>query len=146
MAITSSQKPSSGRWLSSLLAVAIGVGCALAVSAGVPESSVGAARIVPSIGSYLASGKGDPSSYLVRAQVKQKGGRKVISAQVKDTCGGFATFVQAAIEKGPGGVPVFSARAGVASISGRWASSTRITGTVKTPCAPRQEYVMHLSG
>ena len=126
--------------------VAIALLAMLTLSAGAPRTAAAASSIVPKVGSYKATGAGDPASYLVRAQVKRKGGRKVISAQVKDSCGGFATFVQAPIGRASNGAPTFSARVGVASIGGRWSSSTRITGTVKTPCAARQEFVMNLVG
>ena len=128
------------------VAVAIALLAMLILAAGAPRTGAAAGSIVPKVGSYKATGVGDPASYLVRAQVKRKGGRKVISAQVKDSCGGFATFVQAAIGRASNGAPTFSARVGVASIGGRWSSSTRITGTVKTPCAARQEFVMHIVG
>lgn len=118
----------------------------LTLGAGAPRTAAAASSIVPKVGSYKATGAGDPAGYLVRAQVKRKGGRKVISAQVKDSCGGFATFVQVPIGRASNGAPIFSARVGVASIGGRWSSSTRITGTVKTPCAARQEFVMNLVG
>jgi hypothetical protein len=131
--------PASATLAVAILAIAI-------LAAAVPRMTVAASPIVPKVGTYKATGAGDPANYLVQAQVKRKGGRKVISAQVKDSCGGFATFVQAPIGRASNGTPTFSARVGAASIGGRWGSSTRIKGTVKTPCAARQEFVMHLVG
>jgi hypothetical protein len=111
-----------------------------------PAPTDGAQRVVPSIGSYKTSGRGDPPRYDVRAQVKRKAGRRAISAQVTDACGGFATFARVAISGISNGEPEFSARVGAAAISGRWTTSTRIEGSVKTPCAKRQDYVMVLRG
>lgn len=111
-----------------------------------PAPTAGAQHVVPSIGSYKTSGRGDPPRYDVRAQVKRKSGRRVISAQLTDTCGGFATFARVAISGISKGEPEFSARVGAAAISGRWTTSTRVEGSVKTPCAKRQDYVMNLSG
>ena len=100
------------------------------------------ARVVPAVGSYTASGRGDPPRYTVRAQAKRKAGGIIISAQVSDTCGGFATFPR--IKVTAKGGPQFSANVGSAGISGRWTNPTTIKGSVKTPCAKRQDYVMHL--
>jgi hypothetical protein len=100
-------------------------------------------RIVPSTGSYVATGRGDPSHYSVSAQVKRKGGRAVVSAQLRDSCGGFATFARVAVGRSPRGVPEFSARVGGAVIRGHWASATTIKGSVKTPCAAREAFAMH---
>jgi hypothetical protein len=119
---------------------------ALALATATAGAGVRAARIVPAVGSYKGAGRGDPPSYAIRAQVTRKGGRMLISAQVEDSCRGFATFAHTAIDRAANGASVFSARVGGAGISGHWASSTRIKGTVKTPCASRQEYVMHLTG
>lgn len=111
-----------------------------------PATTAGAQRVVPSIGSYKASGRGDPPRYDVRAQVKRLAGRRVISAQVTDACGGFATFARVAVSGISSGEPAFAGRVGAAAISGRWTASTRIVGSVKTPCAKRQDYVMNLRG
>lgn len=118
----------------------------VALAALTPWAAAQSKGVIPAVGSYRASGRTDPADYTVRAQVKRRGGRKVISSQVTDTCGGFATFVPTAISRSPDGVPAFSAQVGGAAISGRWTSSTRIEGKVHTPCAGAQEYVMHLTG
>jgi hypothetical protein len=107
-------------------------------------AAAGTQRVVPTVGSYTASGRGDPPRYTVRAQAKRRAGRTVLSAQVSDTCGGFATFPRIAVTAKSG--PKFSARVGSASIGGRWTDAKTITGTVKTPCAERQGYVLHLAG
>lgn len=117
----------------------------LALGIFVPWASAGSQRVIPAVGSYRASGRDKPANYTVRGQVKRKGGRKVISSQVTDTCGGFATFVPTVISRAPNGVPVFSVQVGNAAISGRWTSSTRIKGRVHTPCAEAQAYVMKLT-
>lgn len=134
------------RWLLPPAVAALGLVSTFALTAATPGAGAHAARIIPAVGSYKASGRGDPPNYAVRAQVKRKAGRRIISAQVKDTCGGFATFTHTAIARASNGAPVFSARVGDAGISGRWTSSTRIEGKVKTPCATQQGYVMHLTG
>jgi hypothetical protein len=134
------------RWLSPPTIAAIGLISALALAAATPEAGAHVARIIPAVGSYKASGRGDPPNYAIRAQVKSKAGRTIISAQVEDTCGGFVTIAYTAVARASSGAPVFSARVGGAGISGRWTSSTRIEGRVKTPCAARQDYVMHLTG
>lgn len=113
--------------------------------AGVTPGAARSKHVVPAVGAYKASGRTDPASYDVRAEVKRRGGRKVISAQVTDTCGGFATFVPTAISRGPDGAPTFSAQVGAAAIRGRWTTSSAIKGTVRTPCAKAQGYVMHLA-
>jgi hypothetical protein len=118
--------------------------CLVLLALASPAATDAAQRVVPSIGSYKTSGRGDPPRYDLRAQVKRKAGRRVISAQVTDACGGFATFAGVAVSGISNGEPEFSARVGVAAISGRWTSSTRIKGTVKTPCAKRQDYVLNL--
>jgi hypothetical protein len=118
---------------------------ALGSAAAVPAQSPAAVRIVPALGSYLASGKGDPATYSVRGQVKRAGGRRSISLQVRDTCGGLATFAGTAIVRS-GGAPAFSAQVGVARVSGRWVSSTRVVGSVKTPCGRAQGYSMRRTG
>jgi hypothetical protein len=119
---------------------------ALALAALTPWAAAQSKGVIPAVGSYKATGHAKPADYTVRAQVKRRGGRKLISSQVTDTCGGFATFVPTAISRAPNGVPVFSARVGDAAISGRWISSTKIKGNVRTPCARAQEYVMQLTG
>lgn len=125
---------------------ALALGFVLALAALTPWAAAQSKRIVPAVGAYGASGRTDPASYNVRAQVKLKGGRKVISSQVTDTCGGFATFVPTAISRTANGVPMFSAQVGAAAIGGRWTNSTTIEGRVHTPCARAQRYVMHLNG
>ncbi len=124
---------------------ATGLSSVILLGAVTPVATAESARIVPTVGSYKASGRGDPPNYTVRAQVKRKAGRKVISVQVEDTCGGLATFALSAISRAAGGAPVFSAQVGAARARGRWTSSTRIEGVVKTPCAARQGYVMQLT-
>jgi hypothetical protein len=118
----------------------------LVLATSAPWAGAQSDGLIPATGSYRASGRADPPSYTVRAQVKRKAGRKVISAQVVDDCGGFATFAPSAIAHGSSGAPEFSARVGDATIRGRWIASTRIKGTVDTPCAKAQGYVMHLTG
>jgi hypothetical protein len=133
----------AGAWLSSS---AIALVSTLALTTATPGAGAHAVRIIPAVGSYKASGRGDPPNYAVRAQVKRKAGRTIVSAQVSDTCGGFATIAHTAIVRTSSGVPVFSAQVGGAGLSGRWTSPTRLEGKVKTPCARRQGYVMHLAG
>lgn len=116
-----------------------------ALAAILASPTAEASGIVPAVGSYNATGAGDPPAYSIRGQVKRKGGRKVVSIQVSDRCGGFATFPHTAISY-PSGVPKFAARVGATEIGGRWTSPTRIEGRVKTPCAARQDYVMRLVG
>jgi len=128
--------------LAPIAIVAIGALSAVATSGANAEEG----RIVPAIGTYKSSGRGDPPSYGIRAQVKRRSGHQVISAQVTDTCGGFATFYRISIAGAGRGEPEFSARVGGATISGRWTASTTIRGSVKSPCAKRQDYVMRLSG
>jgi hypothetical protein len=111
-----------------------------------PWATAQSQRVAPAVGSYKASGRNKPANYTVRAQVKRKGSRKVISSQVTDTCGGFATFVPTVISRAANGVPMFSAQVGNAAISGHWTSSTRIKGRIHTPCAKAQEYVIKLTG
>jgi hypothetical protein len=118
----------------------------LALGILTPWAAAQSQRVIPAIGSYKASGQNKPPSYTVRGQVKRKGSRKVISSQVTDTCGGFATFVPTVISRAPNGTPMFSAQVGNAAINGHWTSSTRIKGKVRTPCAKAQEYVMKLKG
>jgi len=122
----------------------IGLTLAIAVVAAPTPVAAGTESIVPAVGSYRASGEGDPSRYAVEAQVKRRAGRRKISVQVRDTCGGFATFASLAIGRSRTGVPKFSSQIGGARVSGRWTSATRIAGTVQTPCAVRQEYAMRL--
>jgi hypothetical protein len=102
-------------------------------------------RIVPAAGSYVASGAGDPSRYSVRGQVMRRGGRRRISLQVRDTCGGLATFADTAIGRDSADAPTFFAQVGGARVSGRWTGPTRIAGRVKTPCGAAQGYVMRLA-
>ena len=134
------------RWLAPPVIAATLLVSVLAMAATTPWAHAQAVRITPAVGSYKTSVATDPPNYAVRAQVKRKGGRRIVSAQVEDTCGGFATFAQTAITRASSGAPVFSARVGGAGISGRWISSTKIKGKVDTPCARPQDYVMHLSG
>jgi hypothetical protein len=128
------------RGKSLLVATVLGLGVL------VSWASAQAQRVIPTVGLYKASGRTKPANYTVQGQVKRRGGRKVISSQVTDTCHGFATFAPTVISRASGGAPVFSARVGNAAISGRWTSSTRIKGSVHTPCAKAQEYVMKLTG
>lgn len=128
------------------VAIALAAALALTLAAATPGAGAEAGRIVPASGSYKASGRGDPPDYAVRAQVKNKAGHTIVSAQVGDTCGGFATIAHIAVARTSSGAPVFTAQVGGASISGRWTSSTVIQGKVKTPCSPRQGYAMHLLG
>jgi hypothetical protein len=139
------QRTCSARSLSRLAIAAIGLASIVGLGAVTQSATAKGTRIVPAIGSYKAAGRGDPPRYAVRAQVKRKAGRKVISIQVEDTCRGFATFAPTAISRASGGAPVFSARVGAARVGGRWTSSTTIEGVVKTACATRQGYVMHLT-
>jgi hypothetical protein len=125
-------------------AIALTTALTLILAAATPGARAEAGRIVPTPGSYKASGRGDPPAYTVRAQVKSKAGQPILSAQIEDTCGGFA-IAHPVISRATNGAPVFTAKVGGASISGRWTSSTSIKGTVKTPCAARQAYVMHLA-
>lgn len=108
-------------------------------------SPIALGALVPAVGSYEAKGTGDPAAYDVHGQVKRKGARRILSIQVKDRCGGLATFANVAVSRGTAGAPAFSAQVGSARIDGRWTSSTRIRGTVKTPCANSQAYVMRLT-
>lgn len=117
----------------------------LALAVLPPWAAAHSKRVIPAVGAYKASGRNKPANFTVRAQVKRKNGRKVISSQVTDTCGGFATFAPTAISRSPNGVPMFSAKVGAAGISGRWTTSTTIKGRVHTPCADAQQYVMHLT-
>lgn len=110
-----------------------------------PPAAAQSRQLIPAVGSYKASGRTEPADYTVRAEVKRRGGRKLISSQVTDSCGGFATFVPTAISRSPNGVPKFSAQVGAAAISGRWTTPTTIEGRVHTPCADAQHYVMHLT-
>jgi hypothetical protein len=139
------QRVTGSRPLSPLatVAIALSVALALALTPTAPRASAEAGRIVPASGSYKASGRGDPPAYAVRAQVKTKASRLVFAAQIEDTCGGFA-IAHPAISRSHSGAPVFTAQVGGASIRGRWTSSTSIKGTVKTPCAARQGYVLHV--
>jgi hypothetical protein len=143
MASTSRRKKARLRRPSLPAMAAIGLLLTLSLTAGI---ATGAARLVPTVGSYKASGRGDPPRYEVRAQVKRKAGHATLSAQVDDTCGGFATFAHVAIAANSKGAPEFSARVGGAAISGRWTAPTTIKGSVKSPCAKRQDYVMRLTG
>ena|GEM_PF-5727472 len=118
----------------------------LALGILAPWATAQSQSVIPAVGSYKASGRNKPPDYTVRGQVKRKGGRKVISSQVTDTCGGFATFVPTAISRASNGAPMFSAQVGNAAINGHWTSPTRIKGRVHTPCAKAQEYVMKLTG
>ena len=95
---------------------------------------------------WLVPGVGVRRPFPLRGQGRSKAqeGRTVLSAQVSDTCGGFATFPRIAVTAN--GRPEFWAKVGGAGISGRWTTSTTIKGSVKTPCAKRQDYVMHLTG
>jgi hypothetical protein len=136
------QQPGLRFWALSTL---IALGLIAALLPAPPAAAAKASRVVPTVGSYKASGRGDPPRYSVRAQAKRRSGRTTLSAQVSDSCGGFATFPRIAVSSGPKG-STFSARVGAVAISGRWTTATRIEGSVKTPCARRQDYVMTLSG
>jgi hypothetical protein len=116
----------------------------LALALPAPTAGAQAQSVVPAVGSYRASGRGDPPRYTVRAAAKRKAGRTILSAQVSDTCGGFATFPHVTVTAKGG--PEFSAKVGGAGINGRWTTPTTIKGSVKTPCAKRQDYVMHFTG
>ena len=140
------QRLADARGLFPPLAAVLAAISVIALTASTPWAGARSKPVVPALGSYRASGRTDPANYTVRAQVKRKGGRKVVSSQVADTCGGFATFAPTAIARADNGAPAFSAQVGAAAISGRWTSSTRIEGKVDTPCARPQDYVMHLTG
>lgn len=81
----------------------------------------------------------------MRATVKRKGGRTTVSVQVGDRCGGFASFPHLGVTRNGRGVPVFLGQIGGARVGGHWASATRIAGSVKTPCAKAQSYVLRLA-
>lgn len=108
-------------------------------------AAVSVAAVIPATGSYAADGAGDPPAYSVQATVARRSGRTTISIRVGDRCGGFATFPGLRVGRNGRGVPIFSGRVGGAGVGGHWAGSTTIAGSVRTPCAGAQRYVLRLA-